>query len=415
MDCGKLYRISNIQNTNIKMDSFKSFASLQIKTVLLLLFLSLFTDNLFSQPGYREGFIVLNHGDTIHGKIGHKKISDVYRYCIFREGNKSKQYFPEEIAGYGFSDNNSFFSSQVKPGSFVEVLITGSLSLYKYKQHYYVQKEGDSLLILEHKKVKSRIDGKSYLKEDYTWRGILTSLSSDCPEIRKRLRKAWFNEKNITGIVSKYHKCTGAEFNERKANRPWKSVGVEMNAGLIHFKISNINGNFHLNELDIEFIGPTAGITLFSLYPRTIQNFSVQLEALYQKGSYTSSTSLTSDDIIKYTDVQYQLNSLTFPLSVRYTSYNPRFPFYVFVGMSYSIFMESEILIRDEIVENNIVKTYQKKDDLNDLILFGLNSGFGVPLSYKGINGSIETRMMAIAHFGSGIITSSINLKLRIL
>jgi hypothetical protein len=397
------------------MDRFNSFAIMQTKSFILLLFLSLFTNDVFSQPGFRDGFIVLNHGDTIHGKIGHKKISDVYRYCIFRVGNISKQYFPEDIAGYGFSDNNSFFSSQVKQGSFVEVLITGSLSLYKYERHYYVQKEGDSLLILEHKKVMSRVDGKSYQKEDYTWRGTLTALSSDCPEIRKRLRKAWFNEKNITGIVSKYHKCTGAEFNERKANRPWRSVGVELNAGLSHFKISKIRGNFRNSEEEVSFISPMPGITLFSVYPRTMQNTSFQVEALYLKGDYTSSTVLTTGDKIHYTDVHYQLNALTFPLSVRYTSYNPKFPFYVYAGLSYSIFMESEIFIRDEIVENNIVKAYQKKDDLNDLILFGLNSGFGVPLSYKGINGSIGTRIMAIAHFGNGLITSSIYLKLRVL
>lgn len=382
--------------------------------IICLLLINLSAYQAFSQSNSREGFIIRLTHDTIHGTIEYPGGSEIYRSCIFNDGKTTINYMPAELAGYGLKDYK-FFSSQILTGYFVEVLVSGKLSLYKYERHYYIQKEGERLLLLEHKKPKGHIDGKFYSKEDHTWKNLLTAMSSDCPQIIERLRTAWFNEKNITDFILRYYQCTGNEYIEYKANIPWTKLGVEINTGLSYFKISNIKGKVPNLKNTISSLSPVAGLTLLTTFPRTEERFSIQLDVLYRKRDYTSSSMLIQDEQTVYNDLRYQLNSLTVPLSVRYTASNLKLPLYFYVGINYTFFIQSEYLIRAEIVKNNVVRTYQNKDNLNNKIMPGFHCGLGTPISYKGINGSIGTNLMSVYHYRSNFKSASIYLNLSVL
>jgi len=92
---------------------------------------------LCAQNTFVKGYILAEKGDTIKGEVrlNAKKEGDNYYKVFFKDNNgMQKNYKPEKTKGYGFE--NKHFVSMESDGEvkYFEVVVKGSLSLYKIMQ-----------------------------------------------------------------------------------------------------------------------------------------------------------------------------------------------------------------------------------------------------------------------------------------
>jgi hypothetical protein len=60
----------------------------------------------------------------------------------FKKDDAIKEYTPAQLLAFGY-DNDSFYRSGIIPEKFVEILVDGNLSLYRFN-NFYLQKSGDA-------------------------------------------------------------------------------------------------------------------------------------------------------------------------------------------------------------------------------------------------------------------------------
>ena len=79
----------------------------------ILVFLSIIRLN--AQSDFRNGYIIDNNNDTIHGLIDYKGNHANAKKCIFKKDNNSQNqiFTPEEIKGYRFTDSKYYVSKSV--------------------------------------------------------------------------------------------------------------------------------------------------------------------------------------------------------------------------------------------------------------------------------------------------------------
>ena len=147
----------------------------------------------YGQPDFRDGYIITAENDTIYGKIDFRSGFKNRKLCRFKGQNGLVEYTPDQITGYRFI-NDRFYSAQIIPGTFVEVLVSGKLSLFRDGYDFYIQKEGDSLIRLETKEIRDTVydngSPKVVLRQDTKWKEILSSITSPTePQTAGRLQR----------------------------------------------------------------------------------------------------------------------------------------------------------------------------------------------------------------------------------
>ena len=101
------------------------------------LLLSIFQS--YSQSHFLPGYIVTNQLDTIQGLIDFRSEERMGDLCTFKQkGEKKKVYTPRDIAAYRFNNGQYYISSEYKGKElFLEVLVTGELNIFYYKENHF--------------------------------------------------------------------------------------------------------------------------------------------------------------------------------------------------------------------------------------------------------------------------------------
>jgi len=150
----------------------------KIQFLLVTFFLFCKVSTVAAQFNFKEGFIVKMNNDTIQGKIDYKLNYKLNKSCHFQVDGEVLEYFPNQIKGYGFS-NDKAFTSQILEGTFIEILVHGDLNLFRYGNVFFVQKEDGEIYKLESNETNIEVDGKVGVKSDNRWKRVLTYLASD--------------------------------------------------------------------------------------------------------------------------------------------------------------------------------------------------------------------------------------------
>jgi len=111
-----------------------------------------------AQKYFIPGYYVSSNGDTV--KVSIEYSNKDARQCVVqrKDGGETTTYTPREIRGYGFNGNKQFVSKNLPVDSsrngavFMEVLMRGQASLYRYGDLFYIEK--DKLYVLEMGTVK---------------------------------------------------------------------------------------------------------------------------------------------------------------------------------------------------------------------------------------------------------------------
>ena len=357
----------------------------------------------FGQNNFRGGFIITLENDTIQGQVDYRSNSKNYESSIFKGKQGKIEYYPNQIKGFGY-DNDKFFSSQIIEGTFVEVMIRGKMSLYKSKEKYHVEKDA-SLYDLESIFERVEIDGKIGTKENNKWRGTLSFLISDClknpSEYTANIK---FGEKSLTRLIVKYNRCTGAEFIEFKANKPWTKFDFGVALGASRNEITTDgSGSFSYLDDSYSSIDPSAGVVIAISSPRFTEKIAFQSELHYFKSSFSSLVEL-GGSTTQFHDTYIDLTTLSIPLSLKYSFPEKKYGVYFQVGMNYDFHLDSNTRLLTEEINGNVVNTFPETAafELNDSQI-GFWGGLGILKTYQKFKANVTIRYFQMSALNKSV------------
>lgn len=314
------------------------------KTLLLLITLTV-TQIIYSQNDFRRGFIITNQKDTVFGLVNYHEGLKSYQSCDFKEAGTQNtiSYSPENIPGYGYTNDKYFESRNIEIGSnyskvvFLEVIVKGLVSLYKFQNTFFIEKENSGFYKLTNETEEKIVDGAKYLKQSNKYLGILQMLLYDCSEISSKIGKSDLTEKSMSNLVVGYNKCKNAHFVIFKMRKSWVKFIPGLIVGMNNSKIGFTTTPSHNEQLVGKFersVSPEVGFSIDLLSPRINERFSFHVEAIYFRPEYYLFNIKENDYTINRNYVTINLNDLNIPVGLRYTFPEKRITPYFNLGVS---------------------------------------------------------------------------------
>lgn len=355
------------------------------KTILLAISL-LCCLNGYAQHDFREGFCITNSHDTISGFINYEEALSIKRFKFKKKKNdEAYYYYPADMLAFGFYGDKYYESILMEDESsrvFMQVLVNGLATLYKYKGSFFIRK-GDSFKPLEAKEKLVDVEGRTYQRSSKAYIGTLNYLLFDCEEVRSDIKSIKLVEKSLIKLVKKYNNCMGAPQQVYKEQKAWSSLAFEPAFGLRSSSLTRTIWKNNLSEKETDQgiaqspFSPFGGITVDISSPRVVESLSLQLGLFYLQSHYYVEPG--HGRLIPDTDIQLQ--ELKFPLSLRYTHTLRSINLYGSLGGSFSKLFSDQTPRLDK-------RTFNMSSNL-----FGAWGGVGAQTAlYKNLMGFIEIR-----------------------
>ncbi len=339
---------------------------------LLLLAVVLSFSCCYSQQGFREGFVVTIVGDTLQGYVIYREGNRVYESCQFKKSVKGdvESYNATELAGYGFTSDKRFLTRiiSIKPGieqkAFLEQLVVGKLSLYRFQQKFFVEKEGRGLAPLDDDIKQITINNRIEYKHSSQFVGMLNSLTLDCNEMRKASQILRLNERSLTSFVEKYNTCVNSSYRVFKGEKRWTKIQFGAIAGMA---ISNlkVGGGKNYEPVTGKYRAsktPLIGFTFNLISPRVSEHFAVRVDLYYMHPKYFKYNEGTELGSIHRSYMLADFRQLKVSPGVTYNLIERKYTPYIGAGLSLGFAIDPHTYYDHEVVNGNIVKT--RSDDL---------------------------------------------------
>jgi hypothetical protein len=374
-----------------------------MKNTLVLLFVLVLPALCYSQSDFRNGFVVSNQGDTLRGFVKYSESNAVYGFCVFKsaEDQPETTYTANQLHAYGIDGIKAFETKSItieqnEQTLFIEVVVKGQVSLYKYTDQFWIAKEGGQVLRLTNEAIKQDIGGKRVLVKSNKHIAVLNMLMTDCAEIRGKIQRVSLTEKSLTKVVEDYNRCTGTQSITVKAKIPLIKPAVGFSAGLAFSSLkfeSDEPSNAHLLGDFGNAKTSIVGISLDLLLPRTSERFSFTTGLLFSSVRYHSLLELSGPSWTEKHDVTIKTSTLTVPIGLRYAFRGRSITPYLNAGTSViAILRSSSKWIEEEDMNNNV---YVSEGDAVDIksVSLGYWGGVGLikPLG-KSLDATLEIR-----------------------
>ncbi len=354
-----------------------------------------------SQGDYREGYIITHSKDTVFGEVSFASAQKSYQFCDFKKGNNKVRYTPAQVQGYGFV-NGRAYSSQIVEEAFVETLVLGELSLYKFEYAFYVKK-GDTIHKLESIDKIIEVDGKRMVRKDQKWKGILSLLTSDCRKSIHAFRQLKFSERDLTKFVLIYNQCTGADFKDIKAGKAWSKISVGAMVGVNQSTLKTVNASVYSRKLDNTYHStrPSLGVFLNASSPRITERLYVQPELHITKTVFSALKASEGYTILYYDKINIDLTTLSLPLTIHYTFPKRNHTFVFHTGGLMDKHLSVKNTMTSELVFNNTVETYEQNAFRSIKDQVGLVGGVGVTRTFGKFNGGLVFRYVRLSQLSN--------------
>jgi len=314
--------------------------------------------NAYTQGLYKPGFIILPSRDTQQFLIDFET-RDI---CRIKENKKIRDLKPSDILGFGFKGNR-FYSSQIIRDTFVEVLIEGTMSLYRFNRIYFIQKTNQPIIKLEKKPNRKVYRTETFeIIEDNDWRGILRYLFSDCQSTKDDFDELNLNEKDLKIKVIEYNRCIQMPYTVNKSNLPFIKISPGMGLGITRTRLI-------LPVLDRKPGIPTlfsntqvspAWITEFSS-AKIFSNFSIQFELQYQKLKTRAENSFGQPSDKTYFETFYNIDAISIPALLKYKIPLKNFRIALLAGIQNDLMLNQQSRLITERHTNQIIYTELNK------------------------------------------------------
>ena len=296
----------------------------------LFIFVILLVIESRGQTMFRQGYVITNENDTIHGFIDFRGDVRNAKKCDFKTSQNSevKEYTPFSIKGYRFNNGKYYISRRIKSGEteieiFLEFLVRGISNLYYYADnmnfHYFIEKSDGQLIELTNEQKKVTVDGTDYIHETKSYIGLLRYAFGDCPQIFPAINQAKLEDKSLIEITKKYHeiKCDGQKCIIYEKQLPVIKVTfgtyVSMNSSFLKILDNPVYELVHLKMISY----PSIGLMLNTSLPRTNDKFSLQLAGELSKNSFYG-TGLSADRLT-FEEVYLKSSLLKLKGGIKYT------------------------------------------------------------------------------------------------
>ena len=355
-----------------------------------------------------KGYIITSEGDTINGYINRKtpKLNEIQCEFTSEKGSKSKFYSPNEIKGYGIENYKTFEKIQIYGITvFMESLVRGTLSLYRYDRKYYAFKDGQ-LKLLEIKIQKILNNNTTINQEFPVYREALKSLTNDCENVQARISTVRLREKSLTKFVNSYNICNSGKSVVNKSNLPWVLPVVGLKAmfrrSSLNFISDDNSGQDFRYITDADFDASNQIVPSLSfefLFPRFNDRFSLQLEFSAVKHKHNGESIIPRSTFISTTLSPFinqhfiEIKSVFIPISVKYVLIKRQVSPYLLVGINPTInYSKTSSRIQENSVTGepmprridfgNQLQPRFKKIEFGLFLGVGLQKHFGERLAY---------------------------------
>jgi hypothetical protein len=220
---------------------------------------------------------------------------------------------------------------------FWEVIVKGSVSLNKFQNTFFIEKENSGFYKLTNETQEKLEDVAKYLKQSNKYLGILQMLLYDCSEISSKVGKSDLTEKSLSNLVVGYNKCKNANFVTYKVKKSWVKFIPGIIAGMNNSKLGFTTTLSHNEQLVGKLersVSPEVGFSIDLLSPRINERFSFHVEAIYFRPEYHLFNIKENDYTINRNYVTINLNDLYIPIGLRYTFPEKRITPYFNLGVS---------------------------------------------------------------------------------
>lgn len=369
-----------------------------MKQFVIFLFFIFINQNVFSQQDFRKGYVVTLNGDTLNGLIDYRQGNGNFNSCKFKfsEADKLIGYTADDIDAYGFENDKLIVSKDVSSvvssmrRIFLEVLVEGKVTLYKYKSYFFIEKNGVISKLFSDVEPEIEIGNSSHLNK-YRYNGILTALLSDCFEVRADAEQCEIAEKSLTQLLVKYYEYLGDPYRTYKSNKSWFEFRPGILLGGIYSKLSfspMIDGNEYLTygfEPSRSFL---AGFTFELLSPKLNEKVSFIGDIAYASSEFNSFYNIDNTK----NEITVEWRSINIPLGIRYTFFSNNNSPYLDLGISGSIHSQKYSYYFSEVNVDNVITSYKRK--VGTVEDFQLGYWFGI-----GGKKTVSKRTRALAEF----------------
>ncbi|WP_194775355.1 hypothetical protein [Pararhodonellum marinum] len=268
-----------------------------MKSLFTGIFLLMLTHLAFGQSDFRAGYVITLERDTLFGLVDYKESALNSKKCRFIDYNNSmtNDFNPKEIFGYGFNQDKFFESKEVVKENnevdrvFIQVLVKGQASLYRYKDDFYLEKEESGLLRLTDPKVLVEKNGRKYYRKPIKHIGIFNSLLTDCKYSISKFDKVEVDEKSFTEVVESYNECTGLPYIAYKEEKPWTVTQIGLvfgyNASQANM-VSRLSYESHLDGSSYTNFSPGLGLSFKFLAPRINEKLGITIDLIGRNQLY---------------------------------------------------------------------------------------------------------------------------------
>ncbi|MEZ4849587.1 MAG: hypothetical protein R3B93_13405 [Bacteroidia bacterium] len=267
--------------------------------------------SLFSQLGFKSGFVISLQGDTISGNVKERNPQKIARICTFKKSGQGEtiDYKPDEIAGFRFDEGGYFVSKTVMINGestqvFLEKLLEGEANLYyyvdKYGIKYFVEAKEDVLYELKNTESTFRADGKLLSRENKEYIPALEQAFEKAPEIHAQIQTAEFDYKSLIDLTRKYHDyvCTDENLDciiYRKDVKVDTYLGFDL--AIMPTRLSFDAKSRHFSYLEDEKYNLVGNTYSFALFAANTQIFGLSKRTAFHYGLGYGFTDVSSPDL----------------------------------------------------------------------------------------------------------------------
>lgn len=298
-----------------------------MKKLLLIFFTAVVTSTVSAQSDFRHGYVIMHSQDTVHGLVDYREGLRKYHTCDFKTSDAAAvvQYTAAEIKGYHFVNDKFFVSKSIKSHAdtvaivFVEVIVRGRISLYRYDKDFFVSKDESPLHKLTNERYETVINGDRVITSSNRYIGVLNHLMADCRNVKSRIARTDLFERPLTEVVQAYNTCMAAPTVTFKSKLPYAkaTLGLVGGAGVSALSFQDPHQQYLQGEFE-QSIAPVGGVSVDIFSPRVNQRLSFHAELLYGHDTYVSFFFLRERHYTHRHYVKIDAETLQLPLGIRY-------------------------------------------------------------------------------------------------
>lgn len=382
----------------------KSLLSFILISILLL-------SPLYGQSDFRHGYIVTHNSDTLRGFVDNRTETKNARQVSFKStlSGEVVKYDPTTIQAYGLTGDKMYEAKTIPLDStstekaFVELLVKGKISLYRFKNdgRLYIEKDAKPLQALYQTDIKVYRNGLPYIQIRKNYIGTLQWYMADCSQIQKKIDHAKLDYLSLMKLVDAYNHC-GQERGSLRTKRKFMVISAGAVGGLQISKMhSSTEGRGLVEYINYAQFGysrqPSGGVFIKTNFPWITTKVSLYVEAQYTKAHYYSNYVWTMPNaVVNYREeLSHTLSYLRLPVLLRYTFPRGRVKPFVQAGGTFDFILSqsSRHISEQEWTNTKTVYTFENKPvTFNPSFFYGtIGTGLEFSLSKK-LWGFIELR-----------------------